>query len=376
VTGAAPPPRLADGWPGVAGIAVLLGGLFALHQTPAMTPAGGYLGGEFMYADPRGPELSVPTEGGRTVADAADVAFREIGEAAFDDAYWATIVATFADEADARSAAGTINPPEGAIASQHGPLLIVTPVEHDPEAPADPLVAELSALGGSVLVEGDRYGEGSIVVDLSCTAESDAAAAALSAAIGDYGSLPYYALARPPWVDPPITANEALARSTYARWSTSMVDSLAADGTLSEYADRFLEATSPEERERLTDDIGEYIAGRQLEGLDGEVHPGVVALLAARPTGGEADDTVAWGRELGRFMGQMRPVPDEDPDWFEQRVNASIGAAQAVGPTLQLGWISFSRIALGLPALLGYLGEEGCGEVIVRLTDFDDVRGD
>ena len=53
LTGAVPSPS-GDGWPGVAGIVALLGGLFFLHQTPAMTPAGGYLGGEFMYADPRG----------------------------------------------------------------------------------------------------------------------------------------------------------------------------------------------------------------------------------------------------------------------------------------------------------------------------------
>lgn len=65
MTGTVPPPRVADGWPGVVGIVALLGGLLVLHQAPAMTPAGGYLGGEFMYADPGGPEMSIRFVGAR-----------------------------------------------------------------------------------------------------------------------------------------------------------------------------------------------------------------------------------------------------------------------------------------------------------------------
>ena len=378
MTGAVPPQRVADGWPGIVGIVMLLGGLFALHQTPAMTPAGGYLGGEFMYADPRGPETSIPVAGARQVADATATAFRELGEAAFMDTYWATIVAIFEDETDASSAASVVDVPDGASLVQHGPILILMPIEHDPESPPDPRIAQLSGLGARVLVEGDRFGEGSIVVDLSCTAASEEDAGIIATAVGDYGAAPYYAYARPPWVGPPITVDEALARSTFRLWTSSFVDSMSVDGALAEYANRFLAATSPEERERLMAEMGEHIASQQLEGLDGEeVHPGVVALLAASPTGGDSDDTTEWGLQIGRFMGPLLPEePEREPTWFEQREGASIGAVQAVGSTVKLGWTSFNRIAIGLPALIGYLGEHGCDDVQVRLSDFDDVRGD
>jgi len=378
LTGAVPPLRIVDGWPGIVGIAVLVGGLFVLHQTPAVTPAGGYLGGEFMYADPRGPEVSVPVAGADEVAERTATAFRELGEAAFTDTYWATIVATFEDETDAGSAAAVVDIPEGASVEQHGPILILGPIEHDPEGRPDPRIAQLSGLRAEVLVEGDRFGEGSIVVDLDCTAASEQEAAAIATAVGDYGAAPYYAYVRPPWVGPPITADEALARSTFRRWTSSFAASLSVDGTLAEYANRFLAATSPEERERLMAEMGGHIADQQLEGLDGEeVHPGVVALLAASPTSGDSDETTDWGLELGRFMGPLLPdEPDREPTGFEQRVNASIGAVQAVGSTVKLGWTSFNRIAIGLPAIIGYLGEQGCDDVRVRLTDFDDVRGD
>ena len=369
---------MAEGWPGIVGIVALVGGLFALHQTPAMTPAGGYLGGEFMYADPRGPELSVPIAGARQVAEGTASAFDDLGEAAFMDTYWATIVATFADDTDASSAGAVVDVRDGASVERHGPILILGPIEHDPEGPPDPRIAQLTGLGASVLVEGDRFGEGSIVVDLSCTAASEEDATDIATAVGDYGAAPYYAYARPPWVGPPITAYEALARSTFRRWTSSYADSLRVDGTLAEYANRFLAATSPEERERLMAEMGEHIADQQLDGLDGEdVHPGVVALLAVSPTSGDSDETTEWGLEIGRFMGPLLPDdPEREPTWFEQRVSASIGAVQAVGSTVKLGWTSFNRIAIGLPALIGYLGEQGCDDVLVRLTDFDDVRGD
>lgn len=153
---------------------------------------------------------------------------------------------------------------------------------------------------------------------------------------------------------------------------------MSVDGALAEYANRFLAATSPEERERLMAEMGEHIADQQLGGLDEEeAHPGVVALLAASPTGGDSDETTEWGLEIGRFMGPLLPEdPEREPTWFEQREGASIGAVQAVGSTVKLGWTSFNRIAIGLPALIAYLGEQGCDDVQVRLTDFDDVRGD
>ena len=72
------------------------------------------------------------------------------------------------------------------MAAAFWPILILMPIEHDPESPPDSRIAQLSGLGARVLVEGDRFGEGSIVVDLSCTAasEEDAADIALRQSLG------------------------------------------------------------------------------------------------------------------------------------------------------------------------------------------------
>lgn len=341
-----------------------------------MMASGGYLQ-EFLYADPGGPDMAMATAGAAENAATADAAFGAVGEAAYSEAYWATIVATYETEQGAAAAAATVEVPDGAVVLRQGTMLIITPLEHDPEGPPDPLVARLEGLGGEVLVEGDRYGEGSIVVDLSCVAPTEEDAARIAAEIGDYGALIHYAYARPPWVGPPLTEDEALARSTYRQWSSEIADSLVADGTLAEYGQRYLAATSADERARLAAELEEHVAERRLEGLDGDLHPGVAAVLAAAPAGTDPEASVAWGLELGRLTGPLLPdQPDQPPSWFEQRVTASIGAVQAARSSVKVGWTTFTRFAIGMPALLDYLARRECGDVRLSLTDFDDVRGD
>ena len=368
--------RAPSGWPGIVGIVVLLGGLFVVHRVPAVTPAGGFLQ-DFLYADPAGPQAAIPATGAAENAAAADAAFVALGEQAYGEVYWSTVVATFGTEEEAAVAASEVDLPAGAVALRQGPMLVVTPLEHEPEGLPDPLIAVLEGLGADVLVEGDRYGEGTIVVDLTCSASSDEDAAELAEEIGDYGSLLYYSYARPPWVSPPLTDDEELARSTYRRWSSALADALVADGTLAEYGEAFLAASTDQERARLMAELEEHVTAVRMEGLEGEVHPGVAALLAATPTGTDSQATMTWGLQLGRFMGLLVPdLPDEAPSWFDQRVAASIGGVQATRSSVNIGWTTFNRFAIGMPALLDHLAARGCTDIRVGLTDFDDVRGD
>ena len=338
-----------------------------------MTPAGGYLGGEFMYADPRGPEMSYPRRPAPTRARRKTATtFGELGEAAFMDTYWATIVATFEDETDAGSAAAVVDIPEGARRRAAG----TDPAARTHRARTrgtvlDPRIARAAAGSGlkSSIQERTALREGSIVVDLDCTAASEQEACRH----GDrHGRLRRRSgsrsmVARPPWVGPPITADEALARSTFRRRTSSFADSLKrSQAPWPSTRTRNLAATSPRTSSEPPTALkmGEHVADQQIEGLGGEeVHPGVVARLAASPTSGDfgRDDRIgAWSSGASTAARRRRRMsPSESQTCSEQRAGAaSTGAVQAVGSTVKLGWTSFNRIAIGLPALIGYLGEQ------------------
>lgn len=369
--------RIPDGWPGLVAIVVLVAGTAIVHGRPAATEPGGYLGGEFLWADERGPDLAVTTEGAEASAAAVDAALTTLGPDALEQRYVATIVASFPSQAEASEAAQRVEVPTDAVVLQQGPLVIVTPLEHDPEGPADPRIAQLADLGGTVLVEGDRYGEGAMVADLACEASSAEHAAAIGTELGDFGAQLSYAYARPPWVGPPLTDDETLARSTYRRWATTIADSVAGDPVFAELGQRYLDATSAAERAALTDELARRVREGGDDVLASDVHAGVAALLAAAPRDVDPDASTAWGLGLGRFLGPLpRSDPEAPPTWFEQRWGALVGSVQSAGTEVRIGWMMFNRFALGFHQLLAYLEDRGCADVRVRLTDFDEVRGD
>jgi hypothetical protein len=41
-----------------------------------------------------------------------------------------------------------------------------------------------------------------------------------------------------------------------------------------------------------------------------------------------------------------------------------------------MGWLTFGRLAAGLPSLAGYLTANGCQDIRIALVDFDAVRAD
>jgi hypothetical protein len=42
---------------------------------------------------------------------------------------------------------------------------------------------------------------------------------------------------------------------------------------------------------------------------------------------------------------------------------------------LEMGWLTFGRLAAGLPSLVGHLTGSGCADIRIGLVDFDAVRG-
>jgi hypothetical protein len=374
--------RAPNGWPGLVGIALLLGGLPLLHggrvgpaSGPGTDMSGGYLQ-EFMNADAAGPSIPLPPGVAEAARQELEAVFAAMDEASFERR-GVTVVGIFPTDAAAASAAAALDVPADAAAVTLGRLVLVAGLVSDPEDRPDPTVAALRGSGGDVLVEGDRFGEGTVVVDVGCTAATADAAATLATDLGDYASMLSYAFARPPWIGPPLTDDEALARSTSRRWMQGYAARLANAPWLAEYGQRIAGAGSDAERAALLAELESRVRELAPDALGDDAHPGVAALIAGQPTGRDLETTYAWGRAMGRLAG---PVPAADPEagptWYEQRHLAQIGGVRSSERNVELGWTTFNRIALGLPALLDHLERAGCGDLRVALTDFDEVRGD
>jgi hypothetical protein len=264
-----------------------------------------------------------------------------------------------------------------------GPVLVVTGLKSETGSEIDPpalhpLAHLLAAAGGDVLLEGDRFGEGSIIADISCRLDDAAAGGQLIDDLGDAIVTGGLYSTRPPWMGPPLTDAERLARATIRRWwagaSAAMQDAMVRD-----YANRLIDAKA-EDRARITEELQAYIAKHGVELIDGPVDPEVLALLLGSAntdtTAAKRDETK---RELTRRLGSL-PVTETDygdhpaPDDYARL--ATTGSVRIHDGRLEIGWLAFGRMAAGLPSLAGYLTDEGCADLRVGLVDFDAVRGD
>jgi hypothetical protein len=364
---------LPDGWPGLVGIAVLVGGLALAVGTPRLSEVGGIASPGAFFTDERGPDLRLTLAGVSALNHDADAATVALG----DDGYAErslTLVGTFDTDADAERAAEAIVLEAPARTLILDRILVVYQLVPDPEDGPIPLATQLTDLGADVLVQGDRFGNGQVVADVSCRATDHEAAAAIAAPLADYPM--GYPSARPPWVGPPLTEDEALARSTYRRWAAGYAEFFASDPWMIDYADRFLAADSEAEYAALNAEIQAHVRDLEFPGIEGEVHPEVAALLASTPSGTDPAATTEWQLELSRLMGPLPTSGGGEPSWLDQRQVAYIASTRAVDDRVETGWVTFNRFELGFTGLLAYLEQRGCEEVRVRLTDYDEVRLD
>lgn len=365
--------RVPDGWPGLVGIAALVGGTAFAVGTPRVSDVGGLVEGDYFFVSGESPDLALQLSGMGATNREADAAAAGLGEDGFNERSL-TLVGTFDNNADARQAAAAISvqlPSRTLIVDR---LLVIYHLAVEPEDGPVPLVATLEDLGADVLVQGDRFGEGQVIVDLSCRAVTHDAAEAIATELADYGlGIPGM---RPPWVGPALTDDETLARSTYRRWTESLRDAFVADPWMADYADRFLEAGSAAEYAALNAELEAHISGLPGRGIEGAVHPEVIALLVGVPMGSDPGAHAEWQRQLSRYMGPLTSEQAEEPTWLAQRQTTTLSGSRAVDDRVELGWIFFNRFELGFTGLLAYLEERNCDEVLVRLMDWDDVRMD
>lgn len=365
---------LPDGLPGLVGIAVLVGGLALAVGTPRLSEVGGgFASSAVFFSDERGPDLGLAIAGVGALNQEADAAAVALG----DDGYAArslTLVGTFDTNADAVRAAESMALEAPAQVLIIDRILVAYLLVPDPEDDPTPVATQLTDLGADLLVQGDRFGEGHIVVDVSCRATDHDAAAAIAAPLADYPTGDPYA--RPPWVGPRLTDDEVLARSTYRRWAASFADAFANDPWMIDYADRFLAADSAAEYAALNEELEAHVRELRPRDFEGEVHPEVAALLAAAPSGTDPAAYTEWQLELSRLMGPLPHSSGGQPSWLDQRQAAYMAGSRAVDDRVEVGWVTFNRFELGFTGLLSYLDQQGCEGVRVRLTDYDDVRLD
>lgn len=235
--------------------------------------------------------------------------------------------------------------------------------------------------GGETLVEGDRYGEGAIVADLSCRPTERARAQVLASDLDDYARTPYTFFLRPPWAGPALTSSERLARSTYTRFNDVLEEAAAADPETQELWFRYREALRKGDADRMKR-VQNRLAERRRElspaRLDGEYDPRTLAALRTEPLA--LDAKPRWSVRVGRRMGQL-PIREQagevvaargrnfhaDPAFLDVRV----GERLDVSTFLPMG-----HFAPSLAALVLHLDRAGCTDVRYRLLDWDTVRGD
>lgn len=193
-----------------------------------------------------------------------------------------------------------------------------------------------------VLVEGDRHGQGTIVVDFQCTAQSEDLAAELVEELGDYffSFAPYWL--RPPWHPRGVSPQEAGARSTYRRL-----------------------------------DAGDRSVRR-----DPDAHQGVVAKFDERPTPSSPGDAFeVWRRNTSDLMGRVELLPIDErgssyPVAGQDALNAAVGFVRREGHRVDVAWVPFTQFGAGFPAFVHYMWDRGCRDMYYDLVDFEDVRGD
>jgi hypothetical protein len=257
-----------------------------------------------------------------------------------------------------------------------GPILFVTGLKSEGadvfDLPIHPLVQLLRKAGGQVIVEGDRFGEGAIIADLSCQVPDPAGGTRILDELGDAMLTAGQFDTRPPWIGPPPTAAEALARATFRRWQEASMRVMER-GRMRDLIQRLATADITE-REQVMREFEAELVKAGLEEIDGPIDPEVLSLMAEGGLDTSDAGRAAWTRAVADRMGRLSveataygdaPAPDD----YERLLFA--GSLRLRGTRLDLGALSFGRAAAGLPSLAGYLDGRGCIDLRFAVVDFE-----
>ena len=263
-----------------------------------------------------------------------------------------------------------------------GPILVVSGLKSESQSDTDeaaihPIAHLLAAEGGRVLLEGDRFGEGSITADVSCSPPSSSSGVALRDEIGDAIATAGQFHTRPPWMDPPPTEAEALARATYRRW-TDRIYAAMDEGWAVDIMARFRTAKSDEEIRALSRELEQRLVERGIQKVEGELDAVTLALISQTPGIDDEEARAAWVLDVAERMGSV-PLRTSEygprPAGDDYARLGQVASVQTNGDRLELGWLMFGRFAAGMPYLAAYLEERGCDDLQGRDRGLRRRRG-
>ena len=238
--------------------------------------------------------------------------------------------------------------------------------------PRTPIERLIVKAGATVLLEGDRYNEGGMVLDASCRPPDTLTASRLADEIGDaIVSTQYYAI--PPWVEAPTT-EQALARATIRRWQDASMRAMS-DPRVEPLLRRMIGA-SPEQMRQLGEEMAQILRQVGPDLLDGPVDADVLALLAAGSEVMPEPSVLAARNEqiavhLGAYPLRNMEQGYRFPLLDDYATLMYIGETRVQGDRLEMGLLSPVRFSVAGVQLLAYLDEAGCTDLRIRLTDAD-----
>jgi hypothetical protein len=244
--------------------------------------------------------------------------------------------------------------------------------------PRTPIERLLVKAGATVLLEGDRFSEGGMVLDASCRPPDAATAQRLADEIDEaILSTQYYAI--PPWVEEP-TAEQVLARATVRRWADASIRAMN-DPRVAALFGQMGRASSAEDLRRLGEELAQILRERGPELLDGPVDAEVLTLLASgSELLPEPSARAARNEQIGALLGAF-PLRDVEQGYRFPRLDdyatlMYIGETRVQGDRLELGVLSPVRFSVAGVQLLAYLDDAGCTDLRIRLTDVDEALPD
>jgi hypothetical protein len=245
----------------------------------------------------------------------------------------------------------------------------------------NPLVALLERHGARVFVEGDPAAPRPACFDVAFVAPDAAAAQALGVALSDYFAIAPALTVRPPWHPKGVSADEARARATYTALERAVRAALQDPAALR--ALRYFPGREPEDfmvelqraYQRAALDAVDRVAS---DGdRDAEVVDAFRRALPALPFHGPAvhdSDPASRARLLERLGGLAAEVSTRGAGAAElvatpaEVALGASGRARVDGRKVDLGGLSFHRVARGLPLLLDWLRRARCSDVRLDVT--------
>ena len=288
----------------------------------------------------------------------------------------ATVVGIFPTEAAAAGSAAAL---AGTDPQVHRRLVFLISDDTSPEK-LDSLENALTAQGAHVLRE-NMEEEKAVILFMTCQAPDAATAQVIRDELKAYFDTPYYMNVRAPW-EPAADPDDA-DRSTRIQATTQIVQE-ASRRTVEHPEVRALMAKMLNPANLMNILINKRAQQRhqdEVNALSAKVRWTIIEQLA-QERGVELDEstlTLFFARD-GMFgppdMAQFEGLRHLAYDFTPSPLSAACGNVEIDGRQLELFFVSFTRIALGLPAFFAYLETKGCAKFDYRLEDFDDVRED